>query len=572
MSVVRLAKTTLIAALLAGTATIAARASGPDSLPPLDVVLAPHADGGKVDRMGVTLRIGKPEVKAGEALLRMPLTLVSTPTARYDTAAITAQDDKGSLILTAVEEEPTPTGVYRQWTVDRDTVGDVTVRYAGPPRSVNAETRNGPLFDLRAEAGGVIGAGVYFYALPTRKEPYRIALKWDLSGMPAGSRGIWSLGEGAQETVGPADMLAFSFYAAGPVKSLPADGKGDYGFYWLSQPPFDPEALAGKTEKLYRYMSRFFEDEGAPYRIFMRANPYPAGGGTALAKSFMFGYGSDGNTIAEGPDMLLAHEMAHNWPKLNGEEDHAETSWYTEGTAEYYAAILALRAGIIDHDKFLSVINAHALSYYGNPYRDLSNKAAGEKYWSDARAQKIPYGRGFLYLIQIDTQMRAASGGKRSLDDLVLEVLRRQRAGEKIGNAQWVEMVVRELGPDAKPAFEAMVAGQPLVMPKASFAPCYQAVPAVTKAFELGFDEMRLGVVKNLRPDTAAAKAGVKEDDTILSMTALKLLRADPSLPMVLHVRRNGQEQTITYLPRGEEAPAYRWERVAGTKDAACKL
>ena len=51
--------------------------------PGLDVVLKPRASAGAVSGLEVTLRFQDLPVAAGETLLRMPTTVVSTPTAAY---------------------------------------------------------------------------------------------------------------------------------------------------------------------------------------------------------------------------------------------------------------------------------------------------------------------------------------------------------------------------------------------------------------------------------------------------------------------------------------------------------
>jgi predicted metalloprotease with PDZ domain len=542
--------------------------------PAVEVTLTPRSSAGVINRLEIGMRIEKPAIAAGQTLLRMPTKIVSIPTASYDASAIEASDTQGPLRLQQVDEAATPTGVYRHWSVDRATVGDVAVRYGTGPRVVNSTTRNGPLFDLRAEGGGLLGAGVYFLALPVSEVPHRIALKWDLSQVPEGTRGVSSFGEGNQDTVSPLETLAFSFYMVGPIKSQPADGKGNFGFYWLAQPPFDVAQIADGIFKLYGYMSKFFHDEGGHYRVFVRGNPYPAGGGTALNNSFMFGYGSDGTTIAEGPQMLIAHEMAHNWPKLNGavEEDHASTAWYTEGTAEYYSALLSERAGAISNDKFLNVINEHAENYYTNPYLTLTNKQAGEKFWSDGHAQRVPYGRGFMYLARVDAQMRRKSGGKRSVDDLVLQILEEQKAGKKIGLNEWRGLVVKELGEDAGREYDEMTVGKPMEPAATSFGPCFHPLQEQVKPFELGYDGMQPGLVKNLISDSAAAKAGVQEGDVVLSFTPLDLVRNDPNKTMDLKLRRGDRELEVNYLPRKEAVPAWHWVRDAAVSDAACKF
>jgi hypothetical protein len=519
------------------------------------------------------MRIQNPGIAAGKTLLKMPVLLVSTPTAAYDTNSITVRDERGPIKLTQVDDEPTATGKYRHWEVDRDTVGDVEISYGAAPRQVSSETRNGPLFDLRAQGDGLMGAGVYFFAIPVSERPYNISLKWDMSEAPPSTRGIWSAGEGEQHTVAPASTLEFSFYTVGPVKSEPADGKGDFAMYWLMQPPFDIDQLAKSIGNLYVYMSGFFEDKGSPYRVFVRANPYPAGGGTAAWKSFMFAFGTDGKTIAEGPQMLIAHEMAHNWPKFDGgEENHAGTAWYTEGTAEYYSAVLSLRAGVIGLDKFLSVINSHASDYYGNPFVASTNRQAGEKFWTDARAQRVPYGRGFMYLAKVNEEIRAKSDGKRSLDMLVLKVLKRQRAGGKFGLPDWRSLIIDEVGPNAATEYDEMVAGKLIVPPQGTFGPCFEVVSEPEQPFDLGFDEMRLGVVKNLREDSAAAKAGVHEGDIIVSLTPLDVVRQDPTKKMDLKLKRGGQEITVTYSPREPEVPAWHWVRNPAVDQKNCGI
>lgn len=561
-----------ICALLAAWGT-SARTNEQSASPRLDVVLKPHATAGSIDRIDVRMQIANFALKAGKTLLRMPVTIVSTPTAAYDASSITVRDARGPIKLTQVEEPPTSTGVYRHWDVDRDTVGDVDINYGTPPRPVSAGTRNGPLFDLRAQGGGLLGAGVYFFATPPGDQPYSISLKWDVSEAPPGTRGIWSFGENEQHTVAPAQTLAFSYYAVGPVKSEPADGKGNFAMYWLVQPPFDIDEVARSIRKLYGYMSEFFGDKDAAYRVFIRGNPYPAGGGTALARSFMFAFGSDGRTIGDGPQMLIAHEMAHNWPRLDGsDENHPATAWYTEGNAEYYAAVLSLRAGVIGLDKFLSVINSHAADYYGNPFVALTNQQAGEKFWSDARAQRVPYGRGFMYLAKVDAEMRTKSHGTKSLDSVVLDVLNHQRRKEKFGLADWRALVVKELGPSAGGEYDDMVAGKLITPPQGSFGRCFKVVNESERPFDLGFDEMRLGVVNNLRPDSAAAEAGIRENDTILSMTPLDVVRPDPKKMMELKVRRAQQELTFTYSPRKAAVPAWHWVRDVSVSEKECGI
>ena len=145
-------------------------------LPDLDVTLAPvGTEEAGLTRINVEMVLEQPGFAVGTPILRMPTFIVATPTAAYETADLTVSDDLGELTLTQHEEAPNSTGRYRHWTADRDTVGDVRYAYGTPPREVSAATRNGPLFDLRAEEGGLQGAGVYFFAVPKETSRMRLA-------------------------------------------------------------------------------------------------------------------------------------------------------------------------------------------------------------------------------------------------------------------------------------------------------------------------------------------------------------------------------------------------------------
>ncbi len=569
----------LVHLTLTSAATIAQLPSSPPSAPPtslpqLDLLLKLNSTQGQVKDLVVTLSIGQPQVKANGILLRMPLIVASIPTARYNGDAIKARDKGGELTLTQKDEEPTPSGVYRQWLVTRDTVGDVVVTYRAPMRLVSASTRPGPLFDLRAESGGLNGAGLTFLAVPNGETKFNIRVHWDLGNMPQGSRGVWSFGEGVASAVGTAEVLANTYYAAGFLKSFPSDPASNYAMYWFGDPPFDPALVSRNIQKFYNFVSGFFHDQDSTYRVFVRKNPYKSGGGTTLIRSFMFGYNEYGRQTPAQLQGLLAHEIVHNWVALEGE--HGATAWYSEGAAEYYSILLSERAGVYDKAEFLEMINSRALGYYTNELQSLSNDEAAEKFWSDSRAQRVPYGRGFMYLAQVDAEVRTKSGGKRSLDDLILAIYDRKIRGEKYGIPEWTDLVTKELGPKAEEEFDAMVKGTWLVPPVDSLVPCFAPEKSEATLFDLGFDIQSLTSsdrkVRGLVKESVAAAAGVREGDIVLDSSTFGDAQDRPGELLHLKLRRGEEELTISYVPRGKRVPSYQWKRVAGVADSSCKL
>ncbi|MDZ4371674.1 MAG: hypothetical protein U1C74_09675 [Phenylobacterium sp.] len=566
----------MMRALLGGLALALAvvAPTGAAEPPRLDVVMTPRASAGDDSRLSVRMTLEAPALKSGEGLVRLPLSLVGIPSARYDGEALTARDGQGPLKLTQSEEPPTPQGVYRRWSVDRATVGDVTVSFDAPPRRVTAATNNGPLFDLRQEGSGFIGAGVTFMATPVKSGPWRVRLKWDLSAAPPGSRGVWSMGEGDVERTIPSDALAFSYYAVGPLKSYPAEGGKDFAVYWLSDPPFDAAALGEQVRALYGSMARFFEDEGGSYRVFMRTNPFPGTGGTALARSFAFGYLPSANPTLNDLQGLVAHEMAHTWPAMQGE--HGDTAWYSEGAAEYYSLFLSWRAGALDVERVVKTLNERADAYYSNPHRALSNAEAAKIFWTDPVAQTVPYGRGFLYLVETEAAIREASGGKRSLDDVVKEMRRRQVKGQSYGITDWLALVGAEIGADrAKARYDHMASGALLKPPTGLYAPCLTAEPTTTRPMWLGFARSSLNdarIVKGLEAGSPAAAAGLRDGDVIVAATDFNVVRKNAATTMDLTVRRGEEVLEFSFLPRGAPVEAWRWVRDPATPETACRF
>jgi len=576
MGVVRTFTTTAsgaISALCIGSAA-AAQGSPP---PSLDVTLKPHADGQAVDYVDVRLAVQAPNAKPGEAFLRLPMVFASVETARYQAADITVVDKAGPVPLIQKDDPVDPSNFmyFRRWEVSRPTIGDVTVTYRAPARAYRPKLGSGPPFDLRPEAGGLNGAGVSFMALPDKSTPYSIHLQWDLAQMPAGSRGAWSVGEGEVRTVGPVDLLAHSYYMAGPMRSYPSPSSGPFAIYWLGEPPFDAKAVAVWTQKAHTAIAGFFGEPEKPYRVFFRKNPYPGAGGAGLINSFMSGFSDTPAPTADSMRGHLAHEIVHNWTgSLSG--PNGIVSWYGEGMAEYYDPVLTWRAGLITTDEFLADVNKRAQSYYGNAMNAAPASEIAAKFWSDTRVRKLPYDRGSFYLTTVDAEIRAKSGGKRKLDDLTFAMLDRQKRGLSYDTDAWLELVTAELGPQAKLEFEAMMAGKLVMPPTGAFGPCFKRETVPYRIFELGFDSASLTAdprrVKGLVPGSAAEKAGVRDGDEITTAVVLDAIQGDANAELTIHLKRAGQPLQVTYLPRGKSVEGYRWARVASVPDTACGI
>ena len=546
---------------------------GRTSLPRLTLTLKPHATDGALDYLDGTMVIHGLRVAPGKPLVRMALLVASIPTVRYDGNALTASDAQGPLPLTQKDGAPTPMGVDRDWLVDRAIEGPVTVWFRAYPRQVDKDTRPGPLFDLRAESGGLSGAGLTFLPHPLTESRYRIRLSWDMTGLPPTDRGVSCYGDGDADFVATAEGLTECYYAVGPLQVYPPGSTRDrkFGIYWLSDAPFDVQSAAAQIQTLFGYMCRFFHDQGGSYRVFIRKNPYASGGGTALHRSFMFGWNSEHPPTVEGLEGLLAHEMTHNWPALKGE--HGETSWYAEGNAEYYSILLSWRAGLINADEFLKRINGRAAGYYQNPLQNLTLQQAEERYWQEANASYVPYGRGFMYLANTDAEIRAHSRGTRSLADIVVPFAERAQSGKLPPVAEWGARVTAEIGPRGQAEFADMTAGKRIIPAANAFGPCFKPQAIETRLNDLGFDEGSLRgpkkVIRGLRAGSNAALAGLRDGDEVVHRSLPD--QENPNGPITLTVKRTGAQREIRFVPEGQSAEGYRWVRVAEVPDSECR-
>ena len=555
--------------LAAAAAATAVHAQTP---PEFRVRLAPGpmdqaAGKGFVD---VTLTIPQVDAAAGAPLLTLPVVIANTDTVAGTLTGLKAVDALGEVPLT-VKDDPVAIAYARHWLAGRAVKGDVTVTYRAPVDNTPPTRGSGPPYSLRTEGGGVSGVGNTFILLPEGGRSYRIALTWDLTRLGGAATAMSSLGEGdVRLDAGPAERLHRSLFMAGDMRRTPAEVKPTgFSAAWLGDPPFDPRPLMTWAGDLHGWMSRFFQDPTQPpYRVILRYNPINAGGGAALTNSFLLTWGQTAKD-PEGLKGTLAHEMIHTWTAsgLGGQ-------WYGEGIAVHYQALLPLRAGLIKPEAYLEDINDTARRYYTNALNDTPDEQIAPRFWEDTRIRVLPYDRGALYFAVLDGKIRRASAGKRSLDELVIEMARRRRAGEPVTDAVWLELLDGALGPEGRKVHADMLAGK-LMLPEAGdFGPCFTRTTGRFRRFELGFEPKSLvgaaKTIRGLQPGSEAAKAGLRDGDVVTYAAALDGVQGDPARTLTLSVTRDGRTFPITYLPRGETVDAWQWKRVPGVPDSAC--
>lgn len=548
--------------------------------PSLSIVIkpAPVSKDQHVDYVDVTETVEQADAAAGVPLLTLPLVFDNVESVATTLSDFSVSDSQGALTLTQQDDPASDPAGKRRWLATRPVHGSLTVHYRAPITNATQARGSGPPFGIRTEAGGFSGLGSAFVILPYSSQRYRVRLHWDLAALGTHAAAMSSFGDGDIDlTPGLASRVAEAYFMAGSdLRRYPKKiSHGGFASVWLGSPPFDGAAVMAWTQKLNSWYTRFFSgDPSQPYRVFMRFNPVNPGGGVEIPNSFVATF--DGSTKADDLELTLAHEMLHTWgPRLK--PDGFPTQWFAEGTAVFYQRVLPVRAGLLSPERFLVDLNETAVRYYTNSLIGAPNDEIGKRFWEDTRIRVLPYDRGALYFSVVNDQIRKASGGKRSLDDVILDLVRRGRRGEVLDGAGWVDLLEKDVGPVARTTYDSMLAGGVMLPESDAFGPCFERTTGKFRRFELGFDGRSMTthprIVRGLVPGSAAAKAGLRDGDEITAPVGLDSVQGKQDATLTLQIRRDGAAVfPLTYLPRGAETDAYQWRRVPGVPDKKCGI
>jgi hypothetical protein len=551
---------------------------------PLAITLRPAAADAHqlVPYVDITLTYAAPGTVEGQPFLKIPLVVSNVETIAKTIDGLSVQDGSGSVAVTVKDDSENGVSPCRHWLPSRAVKGTLTVHYRAPISNIAAPRGAAPPLELRSDSGAFSGAGETFLVLPEADsspptfEP--IEVRWNLSDMADGAVGISSFGKGDVTTAGSRGLrsLESGFFMAGKLELYPKIPP-ETGFFsaWHGTPPFGLTELMTSEEKLYAFYGNFFRRQAiAPYGIFLRENPVNAGGGVSLAGSFVATFGP--KTKLDDLRITLAHEMLHTFVGGIDKPEGLLSSWFSEGMAVYYARLLSLRALQITPAQFLVDLNTTAGRYYTDALITTPNAEIPARFWADTRIRVLPYDRGSMYFAVVDGELRAASGGKRKLDDLLLAMLERRAQKLPVDEGAWIDLVTKELGQKGKTEFQAMLSGAIMLPESGGFGPCFTRTTTMLRRYQLGFEPKVLvepkRIVRGLIPGSAAERAGVRDGDEITRPVPQDALQGQQDGVLTLNLLRNGIPLEISYMPRGEAVEAYQWMRVGNLPDSACSF
>jgi len=536
-----------------GTIVVSLRPSAPDR-------------SGRIGWVEIAVREPVSTDAAGKPLVRMPLVTSNVRTVASVVRDIKARDADGPLALT-YRDDPAGQKPYRHWIAARPVHGPVTINYRVAISDAPNPLGAAPPFELRSEDAVFSGLTGAFLILPDIDRDYRLALHWNFAGLGGHALGVSTLGLGDRTSTAAEspDRLESIFVMGGRLAHEPDRPAAD-GFFsaWQGTPPFDARALLQWTHRLYAYYLKFFHASNTTYTVYLRRNPINPGGGVEVQNSFVGTFGQ--HTKVGDFKLTLAHEMVHTFVgalDAKSVKDELADSWFAEGLAVYYQRLLPWRAGQISRAAYLRDLNATAARYYTDKLNTTPNDRIADRFWPDTRVRVLPYDRGSLYFAQLNAEISKASGGKRSLDNLLFAFLRRRAGGKPLTQSAWVDVVTRELGVRGKQQFDDMMSGKPIILNSDAFGLCFRRVVVPLHRYQLGFTPDVLieprRIVRGLIPTSAAARAGLRNGDEIIRPVPQDGIQADQHATLTLRVRRGKKVMDITYLPRGKVVDTYQW-------------
>ncbi|MCB1889443.1 MAG: M61 family metallopeptidase [Rhodocyclaceae bacterium] len=272
---------------------------------------------------------------------------------------------------------------------------------------------------------------------------------------------------------------------------------------------------------------------------------------------------------------LCSHEYFHSWnvkrikpaaftPYDLSQEQHTTLLWAFEGFTSYYDDLALVRSGVIGREDYFGALGKTITSVMRGPGRLRQSLAessfdAWTKYYRQdenaANAIVSYYTKGSLVALALDLQLRAGSGGERSLDDVMRLLWARHGQGGEGVSETGVFAIVAEVGGTTMARWlRKAVEGTddlPLARWLKPFGVDLEAeladAPSLGVTLSGKGREARLASVIHGGP---AHRAGLSAGDVLMAVDGLRVLRG--TLDGLLARRAPGDRLTVHAFRRDE--------------------
>ncbi|HET8633264.1 MAG TPA: PDZ domain-containing protein [Gemmatimonadales bacterium] len=354
--------------------------------------------------------------------------------------------------------------------------GTAVVRYRIEPAALPEPARPSWRAVVSTTGGLVGGPHSFMYLIGHESAPARVQLdlpaEWDVA------TGLTPTTDPRTFTASSASVLLDSPILVGRLRNwqFTVDEIPHRVAYWPlpSATPFDTTAFVDGIERVARQAIALFH--GAPYRVFTFLMVDGAYGGLEHANSVTIGAPSA--ELARDPNAELpetVHEYFHTWNEVRIRPvgwwplDYRPIppttgAWWYEGVTMYYTDLLIRRAGLRPEDSTRAAhLESRISAYLSNSGNWLispeqaslvANATSMMEYGDDNPSVHV---QGELIAVMLDLIVRDATGGRRSLDDVMRAMLARFGHGTGYTSAGIEEVVDSVCGCRTHDFFERYV-------------------------------------------------------------------------------------------------------------------
>lgn len=271
----------------------------------------------------------------------------------------------------------------------------------------------------------------------------------------------------------------------------------------------------------------------------------------------------------------LAHEYFHAWnikrlrpielgPFDYENENYVKTLWVAEGFTDYYATVLLRRAGILSTAEYLNGLSSQVEQVQGTPGRLVTPVSMAsfdtwiKQYRPDENTANMSvnyYPKGAVIAMLLDTRIRKATSGARTLDTGMQWAMQRYSGEKGYTPAQFYAVMSEAAGADLKDWF-AKTAESADELDYSEmldyFGLRFRPVDLKTQPPAIGGgtrnDNGRL-IVTSVRRGTAGYESGLNVDDEIIAIDEVRVRAADGLAPRLAQYRP-GDKVSVTLARR----------------------
>ena len=289
---------------------------------------------------------------------------------------------------------------------------------------------------------------------------------------------------------------------------------------------------------------------------------------------------------------LAAHEFFHVWnvkrlrpaglgPFDYTREQYTKSLWFAEGVTTYYSFVHLYRAGLWTREEFLRRLAEEIRGLEYEPGQKLmSAESSSFHAWFYDRSPQMQetnfanstisyYNKGAVLGLLLDLELRARTGGRKSLDDLMAAMYQKfyeapaetyYLPGRGYDEDDILKMLNEVSGSDFTEFFDRCIRGtEPLpyqaVLAAAGLELSIATSPDAPPSLGVLTDSIDEGVkIVAVRPGSAAERAGLSRDDILTAVDTLSLFEASlrerlqmypPGTEVPLTVQRHGRESRV---------------------------